>query len=93
MNLITSSAFKRGLKATVKKNPQLKARIAERLKLLEREPFNPILRTHKLKGDLAGAWSCIVDYDCRIVFNFVSNEDTGEEEILLINIGTHDEVY
>ncbi len=27
MNLITSSAFKRALKATVKKNPQLKARI------------------------------------------------------------------
>jgi mRNA-degrading endonuclease YafQ of YafQ-DinJ toxin-antitoxin module len=34
-----------------------------------------------------------VDYDCRIVFNFVQNIESGEEEILLIDIGTHDEVY
>lgn len=52
-----------------------------------------MLRTHKLKGELAGAWSCTVDYDCRLVFKFVQNQDTGEEEILLIDIGTHDEVY
>ena len=93
MNLISSSTFKRALKVTVKKHPQLKLKIAERLRLLQSEPFHPILRTHKLKGDLAGAWSCTVDYDCRIVFNFVSNENTREEEILLINIGTHNEVY
>lgn len=93
MNLVTSSAFKRALKAKVKKHPQLKERIAERLELLANDPFNYLLRTHKLKGDLFGAWSCTVDYDCRIVFDFVTNEDTGEEEILLINIGSHDEVY
>lgn len=68
MNLVTSSAFNRPLKATVKKHPHLKERIAERLELLGSEPFNVLLRTHKLKGDLAGAWSCMVDYDCRIVF-------------------------
>lgn len=93
MKLRTASSFKRALKSTVKKNPQLKSKIAVRLKILENEPFDPILRTHKLKGDLAGAWSCTVDYDCRIVFAFVADEDTGEEEILLIDIGTHDEVY
>ena len=93
MNLITSSAFKRALKATVRKHPQLKERIAEKLELLESDPFNPIFRTHKLKGDLEGTWSCSVDYDCRIVFEFASNEDPGEEEILLITIGSHDEVY
>ncbi|MCT7951728.1 type II toxin-antitoxin system mRNA interferase toxin, RelE/StbE family [Ancylothrix sp. C2] len=77
----------------MKKNPSLKEAIQERLKILESDPFNPVLRSHKLKGELAGAWSCTVAYDCRIVFNFVMNEETGEEEILLINIGTHDEVY
>jgi hypothetical protein len=34
-----------------------------------------------------------VEYDCRIVFDFVDNPETGEEEILLIDIGSHDEVY
>ena len=93
MNLVTSSTFKCALKATVKKHPQLKERIAEKLELLGSDPFNAILRTHKLKGDLSGAWSCTVDYDCRIVFDFVTNDETGESEILLIDIGSHDEVY
>jgi addiction module RelE/StbE family toxin len=93
MNLINSSAFQRAFRATIKKHPQLKGKIVERLKLLESEPFHPVLRTHKLKGNLAGAWSCTVDYDCRILFDFVINKDTGEEEILLINMGTHNEVY
>ncbi|WP_256875194.1 hypothetical protein [Nostoc sp. C052] len=50
------------------------------------------MQTHKLKGKLSGAWACSVDYDCHIVFNFVQNIESGEEEILLIDIGTHDEV-
>ena len=93
MNLIFASSFTRSMKSLIKKNPQLKLRIEERLNLLQSEPFNPLLRTHKLKGELAGAWSCSVEYDCRIVFNFICNESTGEEEILLIDIGSHDEVY
>ena len=93
MNVIVSSSFKRALKALVKKHPQRQERIAERLKLLSSEPFHPMLQTHKLKGALARSWSCTVEYDCRILFDFVTNEETGEEEILLINIGSHDEVY
>ncbi len=53
----------------------------------------PVLRTHKLKGELSSTWACTVEYDCRIVFEFVKSPVTGEEEILLIDIGTHDEVY
>ena len=55
--------------------------------------YNPILRTHKLKGKLSGAWAYTVEYNCRIVFSFGENKETKEEEIILIDIGTHDEVY
>jgi mRNA-degrading endonuclease YafQ of YafQ-DinJ toxin-antitoxin module len=34
-----------------------------------------------------------VEYDCRIVFDFVKNPELGDEEILLLDIGSHDEVY
>jgi mRNA-degrading endonuclease YafQ of YafQ-DinJ toxin-antitoxin module len=68
-------------------------RIAGRLKLLATDPFHPSLKTHKLKGKLSGAWSCTVEYDCRIVFNFKKNPNSDVEEILLIDIGSHDEVY
>ncbi|MBD2162944.1 type II toxin-antitoxin system mRNA interferase toxin, RelE/StbE family [Calothrix membranacea FACHB-236] len=91
--LVLTSSFKRAFKRLVRRKPELQERIQERLALLAVDPFDPLLQTHKLKGKLSGAWACSVEYDCRIVFNFVENPESGEEEILLIDIGTHDEVY
>nr|WP_267871580.1 type II toxin-antitoxin system mRNA interferase toxin, RelE/StbE family [Nostoc sp. CHAB 5715] len=88
-----ASSFKRAFKRLVRRQPELEERIEERLALLTADPFDPLLQTHKLKGKLSGAWACSVDHDCRIVFNFLQNIESGEEEILLIDIGTHDEVY
>jgi mRNA-degrading endonuclease YafQ of YafQ-DinJ toxin-antitoxin module len=61
------------------------------LELLASDCFHPRLKTHKLKGDLAGAWACSAGYDLRIVFKFVEYE--GSEGILLLTLGTHEEVY
>ena len=91
--LVFSSSFKRAFKTTIKRRPELKPKIEEKLRLLAIDPYQPSLRTHKLKGKLSGAWSCTIEYDCRIVFNFERNKQTKEEEIFLIDIGTHDEVY
>lgn len=63
------------------------------LQWLAEDPFHPTLHSHKLKGKLAGAWACTVDYDNRLLFEFVLNPESGEEEILLLTMGTHDEVY
>jgi len=52
-----------------------------------------LLHTHKLKGDLAGSWACTVDFEYRIVFEFVPDGKTQKEVILLEAVGTHDEVY
>jgi len=60
---------------------------------LAENSFEPLLQTHKLKGQLAGSWACTVEYDCRIVFDFVENPKSGDEEILWLDIGSHDEVY
>ncbi|MDJ0658040.1 MAG: type II toxin-antitoxin system mRNA interferase toxin, RelE/StbE family [Crocosphaera sp.] len=91
--LILSPSFKRAFKAVIKRKPELKLKIESKLRLLANDPYNPILRTHKLKGKLSGAWACTVEYDCRIVFCFEQNQETLEDEINLIDIGTHDEVY
>ncbi len=61
--------------------------------LLAENPFLPELVTHKLKGTLAESWACRVGYDMRIIFDFVKSEDQAENDILLLEIGTHDEVY
>jgi mRNA-degrading endonuclease YafQ of YafQ-DinJ toxin-antitoxin module len=54
---------------------------------------DPRLRTHHLSGQLAGLHACSVQYDCRIVFVKQKHPKTGAEVLLLLNIGTHEEVY
>jgi len=44
--------------------------------------------THKLSGKLRGLWAFSCDYDCRVIFKFINKEN-----VLLIDIGSHDEVY
>jgi addiction module RelE/StbE family toxin len=91
--LVLASSFKRAFKSLIRQDPEMENKIAQRLQLLVNDPFEPSLKTHKLKGKLSGAWACTVDYDCRIIFNFKKSSDSDVEEILLIDIGSHDEVY
>ncbi|MGO9120947.1 MAG: type II toxin-antitoxin system YafQ family toxin [Desulfomonilaceae bacterium] len=92
-DLIWSSSFTRAIRKFGKRRPELKEKLRSILTLLKTDPFHPQLRTHKLHGELAGAWACSVEQDVRIVFNFVSDSESIEEAILLIDIGTHEEVY
>ena len=76
----------------MRRHPDLRQDIESILRLLVENPFAPQLETHKLKGKLAGSWACSAGYDLRIIFDLVK---TGkqEDDIFLIEIGTHDEVY
>ncbi|MBD2778768.1 type II toxin-antitoxin system YafQ family toxin [Iningainema tapete] len=92
-NLVWSPTFVRAFKRLVRKNPELRSPIKKVLQQLSEDPFQQSLRSHKLKGDLTGRWSCSVDYNNRILFKFVTNPDSGEEEIFLLTLGSHDDVY
>ena len=61
--------------------------------LLDVYVFAPQLETHKLKGKFSGLWACSVGYNLRIVFDFVKSKELEEDDILLLGMGTHDEVY
>ncbi|MBC8116353.1 MAG: type II toxin-antitoxin system mRNA interferase toxin, RelE/StbE family [Candidatus Saccharimonas sp.] len=89
--LLRSSAFVRAATRLLKRSPDVADDLQATLQQLADDAFHPQLKTHKLKGDLAGSWSCSVEYDLRIVFEFVQHD--GAEAILLQSIGTHDEVY
>jgi len=93
MVLNWSSSYKRAFKKTTKSTPDLKEKIIAAMKLLEQDPFHPKLKSHKLQGILEDNWACAVTYDLRIIFTFVKNLNTNEAEILLINLGSHEEVY
>ena len=91
--LVWSSGFKRSFKRSVRNKPDILPKIEQALKLLVGDPFHPLLHTHKLKGNLSGSWGCTVDFEYRIVFEFVLDPENGEETILLEALGTHDEIY
>lgn len=88
-----SNAFARSFKRWIRKQPGLENDVAEALRLLAANPFAPQLETHKLKGKLSGSWACSARYDMRIVFDFVKSGEDSTDDILLLAIGTHDEVY
>ncbi len=91
--LVWDSSFKRAFRRVVRKNPQLEEKILEILEILSIDPFTPSLKTHKLSGQLEELWGCSVAYDFRIVFTFKIDKESKEDLIVLIDIGTHDEVY
>ncbi|GAP98357.1 type II toxin-antitoxin system RelE/ParE family toxin [Leptolyngbya sp. NIES-2104] len=91
--LLFDESFRRALKKRGKNRPDLRSKVTEVLSLLETDPFTPSLKTHKLQGELKGLWACSVEYDCRIVFKFEQLDEETEEAIVLIDIGSHDEVY
>jgi len=80
--------FKRAYRKKVKNDAELKDRFWEAAEIFVKDPFHSRLRTHKLTGKLEGLWAFSVSFDCRVIFKFLS-----KTEILLIDIGGHDEVY
>ncbi len=91
--LVLTSRFKRALKKFVQRNPKLQKQLEKTLLQMEKDVFAPNLMTHRLKGEYEGLRACSCGYDCRIVFSLEKNQQTKQEEIVLLNIGTHDEVY
>jgi addiction module RelE/StbE family toxin len=89
--LLPSNAFVRSVRRFTRKHPQLAPELQLTLELLAEDAFHPQLKTHKLKGKLAGSWSCSADYDLRVVFQFAKHK--GQDAILLEGVGSHDEVY
>jgi len=80
--------FKRAYRKKVKNDAELKERFWDAMEMFAKDPFHPRLRTHKLTGRLEGLWAFSVSFDCRVIFKLLS-----KTEILLIDIGGHDEVY
>ena len=91
--LIWGKTFIRTYRRTLKNHPNLRKDIEETLRLLTETPFAPKLETHKLKGKLSGSWACSAGYDMRIIFDFIKEQNKHEDSILLLGIGTHDDVY
>lgn len=102
MNLIQTSEYvqintinrlKRSYKKFVKNKPALQKSIDETVSTLAENPLSPSLLTHKLSGELFELFACKCGYDCRILFSFEEAPKINEKVIILVDIGTHEDVY
>ena len=92
--VVVSKPFEKAFKKFASKNEALKKNILNTIKNLTNNPYDPKLRTHKLSGKLVAYLSCYCGYDCRIIFKIEqSKAEANISHLILLNIGTHDEVY
>jgi mRNA-degrading endonuclease YafQ of YafQ-DinJ toxin-antitoxin module len=89
MKLVKTEQYSRVEKRFFKKRMELLPKYAKVLKKISIDPFDITLKTHKLKGDLSKYYACSLTYDYRIVILLKIIDD----EAVLINIGSHDDVY
>lgn len=83
--IVFDASFEKSFKNYKKRLPEKKLdKLKERIVIFESDPFDPRLKTHKLKGNLRDYWSFSVSYSDRILFRFLDNET-----VFFIDIGDH----
>ena len=86
MKFIYSKAF---TKAYDRLHERQQAQVDEALRLFVANRRDPKLRDHALKGKMKAYRSCAAGFDLRIVYS----EKNGFAVVVLIDVGTHNQVY
>jgi addiction module RelE/StbE family toxin len=84
MEIITSRKFDKSFK---KQSLKVKKEFESRIELFIIDINDPVLRTHKLSGNLKNLWSFNVSGDIRVIYIKV------DSNIILLNIGSHSDLY
>jgi addiction module RelE/StbE family toxin len=79
--------FKKNFRKRISPHENLVKRFEERLKLFLKDPKNPILQDHALVGKRINLRAFSVTGDIRVVYLIKGNE------LYLLDIGTHSQVY
>ena len=87
--LIYTDSYIKRARRFLKKHPDLVSQYEKTLKILEINPQHPSLRLHQLKGRLNKLHSISINISYRITLEFYFND----KEIILVNVGHHDDVY
>ncbi len=91
--LCSNARFERAVKRHIGRDKKRLLCMVETLPHLLENPRGPLLETHPLRGAKKGLLSCTCGYDCRIIFRIEPGPGKQTEDIVLIDVGTHDEVY
>lgn len=86
--LVLPEKFIRRLEKFKERHPLLKKKLAQVFRDLAVDPFQSSLKLHPLKGTLKGLHAVSVNYEYRLILTL----RITPKEIILLDIGTHDEV-
>ena len=89
--VLRSPAFGRDLRKWLKSHPETKEAVETALEQLSVDAAHASLRSHKLRGPLSGCWACSAGHDLRVIFEYIEHD--GTEAVLLLALGTHEQVY
>jgi mRNA-degrading endonuclease YafQ of YafQ-DinJ toxin-antitoxin module len=87
--LIYPESYLRRARKFLTRHPEILGQYRKTLELLELDPTHPSLRLHRLQGPLSDLASVSINLKYRIIIEFV----VQGQDILLVNIGKHDQVY
>lgn len=87
--IVVTDSYLKKLKKFLKKHPNVFERYCKTIEILEQNPQHSSLRLHKLQGKLCEFHSISITMEYRIIIDFIIQD----EEIIPIDIGTHDDVY
>ncbi|MCB2262028.1 MAG: plasmid stabilization protein [Candidatus Thiosymbion ectosymbiont of Robbea hypermnestra] len=87
--LVWTPAFTRAAEKFAQRHPDLRVKLAAVLRDLESDPFQPHLKYHPLRDKLKGFQAVSVTYSHRIILTIESTE----QKVVLLDIGSHDEMY
>lgn len=73
------------LKKLKKLEKDLQDDVIQQVEIFKKNPQTPALKTHKLKGRLQGIHRFSVNYQYRILFEYIS-----AKEVSFLTIGNHD---
>jgi mRNA-degrading endonuclease YafQ of YafQ-DinJ toxin-antitoxin module len=87
--LIYPDSYIKCAKKFLKKHPKIRNQYQKTLELLEINPHHPSLRLHGLQGRLKGLSSVSINMSYRIVLELI----IVDSDIILVDVGNHDQVY
>lgn len=87
--ILFTEAYDNKAKKFFKQHPDIKKQYEKTLELLESNPYHQSLRLHRLKGRLKHLYSVSINIVYRIIIEFIFEND----KIILIDVGSHDDIY
>jgi toxin HigB-1 len=87
--ILYTDAYVKRAKRFARKHPDIIPQYENTLKLLEINPFHDSLDLHRLKGKMSGHYAVSINIYYRIRLDLISEGN----KILLIDVGSHDDVY